>query len=117
MEKNNEPTPEERKRIVEAALKQMRPDDLPKPPTELEQLGAAKNLAKTRVYARLRPIVEQAKLAPLTSPFYIHSESGRTILLETAVKFYADELRKFNREEAIFLLAFAYAELSLSDFV
>ena len=114
---NNEPNPEERKRIVDAALKSIRPDDLPKPPTELEQLGAARNLAREKVIAKLRPIVEEAKMAPITSPFYIHSESGRTALLETAVKFYVDELRKFNREEALFCLAFAYAEMTLSDFV
>lgn len=114
---NNEPNPEERKRIVDAAMRMIRPEDLPKPPTELQQLAAAKELAKQKVFDKLRPIIEEAKMAPLTSPYYIHSESGRTMLLETAVKFYVDELRKFNREEALFLLSFAYAELTLSSLV
>ena len=98
-------------------MKMIRADDILKPPTELEQLGAARNLARQKVMDKLRPIVEEAKMAPLTSPYYIHSESGRTMLFETAVKLYVDELRKLNREEALFLLACTYGELTLADFV
>lgn len=114
---NNSPSPEERKRIVAAAMKMIRADDMPKPPTELEQLAGARNLVRSKVMDKLRPIVETAKMAAITSPFYIHSEAGRMALFETAVKLYVDELRKFNREEALFLLACTYGELTLADFV
>ncbi len=102
-----------RLRIVDDVVKKkLNKDFLPKPPNEIEILIGIRNQARTKVRTLLRPIVDAA-----VSRGNAHNDVARMQLLVTAHKFYIDELRKFNREEALFLLCLDYAERTVDEFV
>lgn len=104
------PTPEERQKIVEGIMKGIRETT---PETELEEIRRKRDEIRNRVIAQMRPLVQAAVEAPPISPQHAHSALGRSMLLSTAAKLYMDALRSINREEAITLLAFEYGNLTV----
>lgn len=107
---------EERDRIVKKVE-----SDLAKkhsrPATELEEMMSVRLRAAAKVRILINPVVEAAKMASPQDPNHLHSEVGKAKLLVTMQKFYVDELRSLSKDEAIFMLALAYAEFTLNEFV
>jgi hypothetical protein len=107
--------PEERGRIVTAIENRLKRNM--QAPNELEIMIGVRNQAREKVRALLKPIVDHALVSHPGSPDDPHSDVGKAKLLITAHKLYLDELKQFNRDEALFLLAFAYAELTVNEFI
>jgi hypothetical protein len=119
MSDTNDPGPEVRKKIVDGIMKHVEakaPKDSVEQ-AELDELFKVKHDARNAVMRFMAPIVENAKMLPTTDPRYLHCEKGRAILLVQFQRAYLEQLRTLNREEAIFLLALAWSEFSLNEFV
>ena len=110
---------EERLRIVKAVEDSLAKKHTPDPnmPKELAEMLEVRRTASAKVRALIAPVVEAAKQVGPLDPNHIHSEVGRARLLITMQKLYVDELRKLDKESVIFLLALAWAEFTLNEFV
>ena len=116
MEKNlpkNTPPKEERDRIVDAVMKPIIAKTQDSEFQELQEMAKTKDRIRDQVKHLLVVVVEECKMLKPTDPRYIHSERGRTYLLSIAAKMFIEHARTLSREEAIFMLGFAWAELEL----
>src|SRR5215831_12720144 len=116
---NSSMTPEERLRITNAvesimAKKEEKESSFAK---NMQELADVRQAAKDKVKLYLEPIIEAAKMKKLNDPYYIHTEMGRLMLFEQAARLYMEQLRSLSRDDAIVLLSFSYAELTLREYV
>jgi hypothetical protein len=107
---------EERDRIVKKVESDLAKKHF-RPSTELDEMLAVRLRSAVAVRALISPIVEAAKMASPTDPNHLHSELGKARLLITMQKLYVDQLRTLSKDEAIFMLALAWAEFTLNEFV
>jgi hypothetical protein len=107
---NNSETPEERQRIVDAIMKKVVPSTHE---TELDEIRRKRDEVRNKVMTAMRQITAEAVNLPVVDPRYAHSDIGRAILTTTAAHMYLNETRGFNREEALVLLAFQYADATV----
>ncbi len=109
---------EKNAKIVAAVTEKIMSDSFKKENVdELSVLFKKRNEIKAEVYAILRPMVGAALLRTTVDPLYAHCETGRAALLQSAHKLFLERLRTLSKEEAIFMLAFIYGELTLQDLV
>jgi len=109
--------PEETKRIVDACVGKMKNKLVERPADEIDQLIKLKEHAKSQVREWLRPMIGYLMDLPSTNPSSPHCEVGRMKLIMQSQKLYIDHFRQLSKEEVLFLLAFAYAERTLEEFV
>jgi hypothetical protein len=117
--KKHEVSLETRKNIVDSVMKNLaaKPENLPAPPDELEQLQAKRDLIVQKVIAILKPMIDQVIVLPVSHPHYAHTQSGRANVITQGVKLYLDGLKSLDSDEILWLLAFEYSMKTVEEFL
>jgi hypothetical protein len=114
-----DPGPEVREKIVKDIMKTVEAKTT-KPSNDQDELAQIARICEDirhRVLLRYGPILEQSKLLPANHPQYIHNHLGRAHAMMTLTKMFVEELRVLGKDELIFMLGVAYAELGLITLV